>query len=101
MSQADQESLSEALAGDQAAFAALYQERQGAVYRFALHMTGSITVAEDVTQETFMALLTQGARYDAARGTLAAFLYGIARNLVMRRLDKGRDLPLEDSAGGE
>ena len=101
MSQIDQELLGQALAGDQGAFAALYQERQGAVYRFALHMTGSVTVAEDVTQETFMALLTQGARYDAARGTLAAFLYGIARNLVMRRLDKGRDLPLEDSAGGE
>jgi RNA polymerase sigma-70 factor (ECF subfamily) len=101
MSQTDQELLGRALAKDEAAFAVLYHRRQGAVYRFALHMTGSVPIAEDVTQETFMALLSQGARYDASRGTLAAFLYGIARNFVMRRLGKARDLPLEESAGGQ
>jgi RNA polymerase sigma-70 factor (ECF subfamily) len=51
-------------------------------------MTGSVGVAEDVTQETFLTLLTRGSKYDELRGTLAAFLYGIARNLVMRRLER-------------
>jgi RNA polymerase sigma-70 factor (ECF subfamily) len=101
MTETDQELLKQALANDDGAFTALYHRRQGAVYRFALHMTGSVSIAEDVTQETFLALLTQGARYDEARGTLAAFLYGIARNLVMRRLDKNRDLPLEEYAGAD
>jgi RNA polymerase sigma-70 factor (ECF subfamily) len=101
MMQDDQELLARALAGEQGVFTALYNQRQGAVYRFALHMTGSVTIAEDVTQETFLALFTQGARYDSSRGTLGAFLYGIARNLVMRRLDRGRDVPLEESAGAE
>ena len=100
MQEADHQLLKQALASDEGAFTALYHRRQGAVYRFALHMTGSVPVAEDVTQETFLALLTQGARYDESRGSLAAFLYGIARNLVMRRLDKGRDFVLEDSASG-
>ena len=101
MHETDQELLKLALPGDEGAFTALYHRRQGAVYRFALHMTGSVTIAEDVTQETFLALLTQGARYDESRGSLAAFLYGIARNFVMRRLDRARDFALEDSASAE
>jgi RNA polymerase sigma-70 factor (ECF subfamily) len=59
-------------------------------------MTGSATLAEDVTQETFLALLTSTARYDAARGSVAAFLYGVARNLILRRLERDRRLQLTD-----
>ena len=44
----DEELLGEALRGDEAAFTALYRRRQGAVYRFALHMSGHATVSEDV-----------------------------------------------------
>ena len=80
--------LEQALTGAEDAFTALYRRRQGAVYRFALQMTGSTAIAEDVTQETFLALLLHGTRYDEARGTVASFLYGIARNLVMRRLGR-------------
>ncbi len=76
------------LSGDEDAFTALYRLRQSAVYRFALQMTGKVTVAEDVTQEVFMALMEHGKRFDPARGTLASFLYGIARNLVLRRLER-------------
>ena len=90
--------------GIEDAFTALYRRRQGAVYRFALQMTGSTAVAEDVTQETFLALILHGGRYDEARGTVGAFLYGIARNLVLRRLDRGPWTELEvteDHAGPE
>jgi RNA polymerase sigma-70 factor (ECF subfamily) len=82
----DTDLLRQALAGDEDAFAALYRMRQGGVYRFALQMTGSGSIADDVTQETFLALLKQGGRYDAARGSLTSFLYGIARNHVRKRL---------------
>jgi|SRR6476660_3371126 len=87
--------LEQALTGEEDAFTALYRRRQGGVYRFALQMTGSVAVAEDVTQETFLALILHGTRYDQARGTVAAFLYGIARNLVMRRLDRRLRTELE------
>ena len=93
MAEDDQELLRGMLAGDEESFAALYVRRQGAVYRFALHMTGSAPLAEDVTQEVFLALLHSGKRFDPARGTLASFLYGIARNLVFRRLDQNRGEP--------
>jgi RNA polymerase sigma-70 factor (ECF subfamily) len=51
--------LSRLRRGDEAAFVALYRRRQGAIYRFALHMSGSATAAEDITQEVFLALLRQ------------------------------------------
>ncbi|MEK6286144.1 MAG: sigma-70 family RNA polymerase sigma factor [Acidobacteriota bacterium] len=78
------------MAGDEDAFTMLYRRRQGGVYRFALQMSGSQTVAEDVTQEVFMVLMREAARFDPNRGSLAAYLYGIARNHVLRRLERDR-----------
>lgn len=77
-------------AGDEEAFVMLYRQRQGGVYRFALQMSGSVTIAEDVTQEVFMVLMRESHGYDATRGSLAAYLYGIARNHVLRCLDRNR-----------
>ena len=97
MSATDPELLLHALTGDAEAFAELYRRRQAGIYRYALHMTGRVSAAEDVTQESFLTLLAQGSKYDALRGTIAAFLFGIARNLIMRRLE--RDLwtePVEE-----
>jgi RNA polymerase sigma-70 factor (ECF subfamily) len=86
----DPELLAQALAGGQEPFTELYNRRQGGIFRFALQMTGSSTLAEDVTQETFLAVLSRAARYDDSRGSVSAFLYGVARNLVLRRLERDR-----------
>ena len=72
--------------GDEGAFLQLYRRRQGAVYRFALHMSGSRQVAEDVTQDVFLALMREPGRFEPQRGSLAAYLYGIARNRVLHHL---------------
>ena len=99
----DQDLLSRMLRGEEGAFTALYRRRQGGVFRFALQMTGSVPIAEDVTQEVFMALIEHGGRFDPSRGALASFLFGIARNLVLRRIEKDRPSePVEDDfATGE
>jgi len=95
----DPELLALSLRGREEHFAELYRRRQGGVYRFALQMSGCAAMAEDVTQETFLTLLQSGSKFDGARGSVAAFLYGIARNLVRRRLDRDRRYePEEDSA---
>jgi RNA polymerase sigma-70 factor (ECF subfamily) len=77
-------------AGDEDAFTALYRRRQGGIYRFALQMSGSRSIAEDVTQEVFMTIVRESEGYDPARGSLAGYLYGIARNHVLRRLERER-----------
>jgi len=82
----DSELLRSMLAGDEEALALLYRRRQGSVYRFALQMSGSKPMAEDVTQEVFLFLMREGHVFDPARGSLSAFLLGVARNHVLRRM---------------
>jgi len=92
----DDELLTRLRRGDEAAFVTLYRRRQGAIYRFAMHMSGSATAAEDITQEVFLALLRRECGYDPERGTLSGYLFGIARKLVLRNLERGRsDVALE------
>jgi len=90
------------LAGDEEALALLYRRRQAAVYRFALQMSGSKTIAEDVTQEVFLFLMRDGHVFDPDKGSLSAFLLGVARNHVLRRLRVEQLLaPLGDDADEE
>ena len=92
---ADEGLLPLVASGNEEAFTLLYQRRQGSIYRFALQMSGSSSVAEDVTQDVFLALLRDAGRYDAARAPLASYLYGIARRFVWRRMAQSRSyLPL-------
>ena len=44
-----------------------------------------------------MALIEHGRRFDASKGAVVSFLYGIARNQVLRRLERDRGTqPVED-----
>ena len=95
-SQSDDELLLRLRNGDEQAFTALYRRRQGSIYRFALHMSGSPAAAEDIVQEAFLALLREECGFDPERGTLSGYLFGIARKLVLRNLERGRsNVPLE------
>jgi len=84
----DEQLLAQALAGDEEAFTVLYRRRQGPVFRFALHMSGSAQIAEEVTQDVFVFLLQRGRDFDPSRGALGAFLFGVARNYVRRALER-------------
>jgi RNA polymerase sigma-70 factor (ECF subfamily) len=96
----DAELLRLTLAGDESAFTALFRRRQAGVYRFALHMSGSEALAEDVVQEAFIVLMRDGRNFDPSRGSVAAYLYGIARNHVLRAFERERALvPLGSDEG--
>ncbi|MBA3355815.1 MAG: sigma-70 family RNA polymerase sigma factor [Pyrinomonadaceae bacterium] len=86
----DGELLQAMRAGDEEAFAALYRRRQPGIYRFALQMCGSQELAEDTAQEVFMVLMREVHTFDPARGSLSAFLMGVARHHVLRRLQRER-----------
>jgi RNA polymerase sigma-70 factor (ECF subfamily) len=88
----DDRLVSRMIAGDEDAFTLLYRRRQPAIYRFALHMSGDSAVAEDVTQEVFMTLIRDARRFDPARGSLAGFLFGVARNHLRKRWEQDRRL---------
>jgi RNA polymerase sigma-70 factor (ECF subfamily) len=87
---ANDDLLRRMLAGDADAFTLVYRRWQGPLFRFALHMSGSPALAEDAVQEVFMTLINKPAQFDASRGTIGAFLFGIARNHVRRRQERDR-----------
>jgi RNA polymerase sigma-70 factor (ECF subfamily) len=97
----DQELVTRIASGERDAFAMLFARRQGDVYRFALHMTASPSVAEDVTQEVFLAVMRDAARYDRNRAPVRVWLFGIARNHVRRRADQDRQMQPLDSIAKE
>jgi len=99
----DAELLRLMLAGDEQAFTALYRRHKGHVYRFALLMSGQASIAEEVTQEVFLALLRKGNLYDPARGSLTAYLCGAARNQVLLLMQQERPYVqlVEESDEGE
>jgi RNA polymerase sigma-70 factor (ECF subfamily) len=86
----DGELLAKAAAGEREAFVAIYRRYHGGIYRFARSMTGSTAIAEDVTQEVFLALMRDITRYDPERAPLGTYLYAIARNVTRYRLRKER-----------
>jgi RNA polymerase sigma-70 factor, ECF subfamily len=81
--------------GDEQAFVVLYRRHQAPIYRFALRMTGNTWAAEEIVQDVFMTLVREPKKYDAERGALGAFLYGVARNRIMKYQERvPRELPL-------
>src|SRR5437764_11564429 len=98
----DADLLKRALGGDEEAFTTLYRRRQGMVYRFALQMSGRRSLAEEVTQEVFLAMIREAGRFDPQRGSLIGYLYGIARNHVLRCLERDRlYVPMGDEPDNE
>lgn len=86
----DSQLLARSRRGDAGAFSEIYLRQHRAVFRFALNMTGSNEMAEEVTQEVFMQLMRNGHQYDSRRGSLQAFLLGMGRNFVLRALQRER-----------
>jgi RNA polymerase sigma-70 factor (ECF subfamily) len=88
--------LRRAAKGDEEAFTLLYRRHQAAIHRFSLRMTGSAWAAEEIVQDVFMILMRDPKKYDSQRGTVGGFLYGIARNRVMKHLERlPREVSLE------
>ena len=89
--------LRRAAKGDEEAFALLYRRHQGGLYRFALRMTGSAWGAEEIVQDVFMTLIRAPKKYDPERGSVGGLLFGIARNRVMKHLERiPREVSLEE-----
>ena len=78
--------LAEIVAGGEQAFVELYRRRHHDVYRFAFAMAKSRSFAQDVTQEVFLNVLENASRFDRAKGSVRAWLFGCARYVTLDRL---------------
>ncbi len=72
-------------AGDHDALSMLYDRHQGPLYRFAILRSGSSDTAADVVQDVFVALIENKLAFDPMRGALSSFLFGVARNFILKR----------------
>ena len=77
--------LNAARRGDETSFLTLYHRYKAPLFRFVWRVTGSVASAEDIVQDCFLAAL-QNRSFDADRGSLRPYLFGIARNLAWKRL---------------
>ncbi len=91
--------LERARRGDEQAFSALFARYQRSIYRYAAYMCGR-DAADDVVQDTFLAVLRQSGREDAPQAALGSYLIGIARHVVIKRLT-GRATASFDELDGE
>lgn len=88
-------------AGERVSLSVLFRRRQQSVYRFALHLTGSSAIADDVTQDVFLTVIRDAGRFEAGRATVSAWLCGIARNFVRRRVSLEHGTSSLDDADAE
>ncbi len=77
--------ISRAAGGDAPAFQSLYDRHWKAVYSYAWLLTRSVSDAEDVTQECFLALLHKPGAFDPARAALRTWLIAIVRRQCFTR----------------
>ena len=89
--------------GEASAAQTLYERHGTALLRFAAAMTPSRQAAEDVVHDTFIELLRRPEKFDAGRGPLAAYLYGIARHRLARvaRLSLRETTLADEDEGGD
>lgn len=67
-------------ARDEAAVEALYARYAGPLYSLAYQVTGAERFAQDVVQETFVAVWRDASRFDASRGAVGPWLFSLARH---------------------
>jgi RNA polymerase sigma-70 factor, ECF subfamily len=89
-------------AGDQAAFAQLYERYAAAIYRYIYYRVGEVELAEDLRSEVFMRMFEDLDRYEDRGWPLSAWLYRIAHDRTIdtvRRRKSRTHVPLEDWEG--
>ena len=93
---AEAELIARLKAYDEAAIRQVYRLYSDGIYRYALYQSGDPSLAEDVAGEVFARMIESIRSYTYRGAPLSAWLYRIARNLVIDHRRRGTRLrPLE------
>ena len=86
--------LAKVAAGSAEAVGELYDAHSAAIFGLALRITRDRGLAEDVTQETFVAIWTSAARFDPLRGSVRTWIMAIAHNRAIDAVRRRRAVVL-------
>ena len=95
----DGDLIQRARQGDQRALVEIYECYQPSVFTYIFYRVSDQEIAEDLTSEVFTRMLVNLPRYKSSGKPILAWLYTIARNLVIDHYRKKRTanhLPLEE-----
>jgi RNA polymerase sigma-70 factor (ECF subfamily) len=92
--QVDDSTVQKAVKGDGSALAQIYDAYTRDIYRYIFSKVGNSPDAEDLTAQTFVAVLESLPRY-RHRGQFSAWIFKIARNKVMDHFRRSKHNPLE------
>ena len=88
--------IKEYLAGDLVAFETLALRHQARVFGICYKILGNPTEAEDVTQETFITLMTTVKSF-SKRSSFSTWIYRVATNRCLDRLRATNSVPVDPS----
>ena len=80
--------------------AELYRRYSGRLYRYGVQSLGNPGLAEEMVQECFVRLWRTAAKFDGVRGSVAAYVFVIARSVaadVRKRPSSRQLLAVEDA----
>jgi RNA polymerase sigma-70 factor (ECF subfamily) len=98
--QDDEDLLIACAEGDEQALGLLYDRFGSVAYRLALRVVRDAALAEDVVQETFLAVWRQADRFDRSRGRASTWIFTLAhRRAVDRVRREARFNALPDQLG--
>jgi RNA polymerase sigma-70 factor (ECF subfamily) len=97
---ADEELMQLVARNDPAAFEVILERHADAAFSLAYRMCGRQAIAEDVTQEAFIAIWRSGARYDSTRGSVRTWVLGIVHHRAVDTLRRN-DVHARRRAGEE
>src|SRR5688572_7480141 len=86
--------------GDAGAFEVIYDRYQAQVHSLARRIAGRIDAAEEATQDAFISVWHNAARYDAGRGSLGGWILALVRHRSIDLLRRERPRALGEWADG-
>ena len=95
----DGDLIQRARQGDQRALVEIYEQYQPSVFTYVFYRVCDQDAAEDLTAEVFTRMLANLHRFQARGKPILAWLYTIARNLVVdhfRQKSRANHVPLEE-----
>ena len=96
----DEELVASLVEGDEAALGELYDRHADSLFRTALLRLGDRGLAEEVLQDTYLALWNRAELFDGAQGSVIGWLSTIARNRAIDRLRSSARRPAPVALSG-